>query len=136
MKRAFHRCLIGDPYGGAARESEERRRMRRRTVKIAAGVAALAALGLGGAAIAGANGAFDDEGGSIGGAEAAHARAAALAITVGGAANAVERDSEDGATYEVEVTRKDGTTVDVRLDKSFRRVAVESDSEANDSNDG
>lgn len=109
--------------------------MRSRIVKIAAGVAALVALGLGGAAIAGAAGAFDDEGGSLGGAEAVHARAAALAITGGGTANSVERDSEDGATYEVEVTRNDGTTVDVRLDRSFERVAVESDSEANDSND-
>jgi hypothetical protein len=33
------------------------------------------------------------------------------------------------------VTKKDGTTVDVRLDESFGLVTVDGDSEANDSND-
>jgi len=41
----------------------------------------------------------------------------------------VERDSENGATWEVEVTRTDGTTVDVRLDESFHEVVIEGDSE-------
>ena len=105
--------------------------MRSRIVKIVAGVAALVVLGLGGAAIAGAAGAFDDEGASsVGAATADRAGAAALAITGGGRVNAVERDSEAGATYEVEVTRKDGTTVDVRLDKSFGLVVVDGDSES------
>jgi hypothetical protein len=109
--------------------------MRKRTLTICAGAAALVALGLGGAAVAGAAGAFDDGDDSIGGAQADRASAAALAITRGGTVNAVERDSEDGATYEVEVTRKDGTTVDVLLDRSFGLVAVDSDSETHDSND-
>ncbi len=104
--------------------------MRNRLLKIAAGVAALAALALGGAAIAGAAGAFDDEGGSIGGSQADRARAAALAITGGGTANAVERDSESGGTFEVEVTKPDGSTVDVRLDGSYELVVVDGDSEA------
>ena len=54
---------------------------------------------------------------------------AALAITKGGTANSVERDSENGATWEVEVTRPDGKTVDVRLDERYKLVVVESDSE-------
>ena len=110
--------------------------MRKRTLTICAGAAVLVALGLGGAAIAGAAGAFDDETGSIAGAQADRARAAALGITRGGTVNAVELEAENGATYEVEVTRKDGTTVDVLLDKSFGLVAVDGDSETNDSNDG
>ena len=105
--------------------------------KIAAGVAALAALALGGAAIADAAGAFDAGSPSVGGAQANHAREAALRITGGGTANSVERDSENGATFEVEVTKPDGTTVDVRLDGSYGRVAVEGDTDTGgDSNDG
>ena len=50
----------------------------------------------------------------------------------GGTANAVERDSENGATWEVEVTRPDGKTVDVRLDENYKLVVVESDSERGD----
>ena len=42
----------------------------------------------------------------------------------------VERDSEDGATWEVEVRKPDGSSVDVRLDASYRLVKVEADSEA------
>ena len=61
--------------------------------------------------------------------QAAAATRAALKATGGGHANAVERDSEDGATWEVEVTKPDGSTVDVRLDESYRVVVVEGDSE-------
>ena len=61
------------------------------------------------------------------------ARAAALAHLGGGHANAVERDNEDGATWEVEVTKSDGNTVDVRLDANYKVVVVEGDSESNDS---
>jgi hypothetical protein len=109
--------------------------MNKRILKISVGILVAAALALGGAAIAKATGAFDDGDAGIGGPAAERAKAAALAITGGGTANAVERDSEDGATYEVEVTRKDGTTVDVRLDKSFALVVIEGDSEENDSTD-
>ncbi|MBD3924142.1 PepSY domain-containing protein [Nocardioides cavernae] len=54
---------------------------------------------------------------------------AALEATGGGTANSVETDDEDGATYEVEVTRPDGTTVDVRLDENYGVVVIEDDSE-------
>jgi hypothetical protein len=105
--------------------------MKSRRKRIAAGVAALAALALGGAAIAGAGGVFDDET-PLQGQELARASAAALAATGGGTVNETERDGEKGATYEVEVTKPDGSTVDVRLDSSYRVVAIDSDSEQQD----
>jgi hypothetical protein len=104
--------------------------LNRRLIMIVAGVAVLAALVLGGAAIAGSAGVFDDDGeAQLTGPSADRAKAAALKITGGGKANAVERDSENGATYEVEVSKANGEMVDVRLDASFNRVAVEGDSE-------
>jgi ABC-type xylose transport system substrate-binding protein len=71
----------------------------------------------------------DDGDNSVSGPDADRATAAALRLTHGGTANSVERDSENGATWEVEVTRTDGTTVDVRLDENFRKVVIEGDSE-------
>jgi hypothetical protein len=106
--------------------------MNRRIVKISVGIAAALVLTLGGAAIAKATGAFDDGDAGISGPAAERARVAALAITGGGTANAVERDSEQGATYEVEITKTDGTTVDVRLDESFNLVTIDGDSETDD----
>ena len=50
----------------------------------------------------------EGEGGATG-PSADRAREAALHLFPGGGANAVERDSEDGATWEVEVTRADGS---------------------------
>src|SRR5919108_6669583 len=101
-------------------------------LKIGAGILIAVALALGGAAIARATGAFDDGDAQLTGPQADRAKAAALAITGGGRANAVERDSENGATYEVEVTRTDGSTVDVRLDENFKLVVIDGDSEAHD----
>jgi uncharacterized membrane protein YkoI len=102
--------------------------MKHRALKIVVALAALAGLAAGGAAIAGATG--GDEGDPTPpAAEAAHATRAALAHTGGSEANSVELDGEDGATYEVEVTRPDGSTVDVRLDKAYDIVKVERDSE-------
>jgi ABC-type xylose transport system substrate-binding protein len=71
----------------------------------------------------------DDGDNSVSGPDADRATATALRLTHGGTANSVERDSENGATWEVEVTRTDGTTVDVRLDENFRKVVIEGDSE-------
>ena len=62
-------------------------------------------------------------------AQADQARSAALEATGGGHVNSVETDSENGATYEVEVTKPDGDTVDVRLDDQFAVVVIEGDSE-------
>jgi len=103
----------------------------RMIVSAVAGVLAASALA-GGVAVA----SNSDQEGTVTGPAADRATAAALAET-GGTANAVERDSENGATWEVEVTTDDGSTVDVRLDADFKLVVVEPDSEpANDSNDG
>ena len=105
--------------------------MNNRVKTTAAGIAALGALALGGAAIAGATGGDEQESasGNLAADDAAHARKAALAETGGGEVNAVERDGENGATYEVEVTKPDGSTVDVRLDENFKTVIVEGDEE-------
>ena len=105
---------------------------KRTTIAVGAAVLAVAA---GGGAYAYA-GAGDDEGTATG-PGANQARAAALAHLPGGKANAVERDNEKGATWEVEVTKADGSTVDVRLDSAYKVIAVDGDSEREDNeNDG
>ncbi len=71
----------------------------------------------------------DGSEGSLSGSGAVKATAAALRATKGGTANSVERDGENGATWEVEVTKTDGTTVDVRLDESYGVVVIEGDGE-------
>lgn len=108
--------------------------MRKRLLIVLTGIVAVVALALGGATVAGAGPFGDDGEGQLKGLQADQAGAAALKITGGGKVNAVERDSEKGATYEVEVTRPDGTTVDVRLDGSYKLVVVDGDSEQGDSN--
>ena len=106
--------------------------MSSRMKKIAALTAVTTALALGGAtwAIAGSG---DDT--TVSGPNADKAKAAALAKLGGGTANSVERDNENGATWEVEVT-KDGKTFDVRLDAAYKVIVVEGDSEQNDGQDG
>jgi uncharacterized membrane protein YkoI len=100
--------------------------------KLLAGLAAVAALALGGAALAGATSGDDpadsEAAASIDSTTAARARQAAVAET-GGEPGHIERDGEKGATYEVEVTKPDGSQVDVRLDERFHVVAVDSDHE-------
>ena len=87
--------------------------------KVVLGVLALAALALGGAAIAGATGG-DDDGSerAITGKALDRASAAALEETGGGKVTGTEAGDEEGA-YEVEVTRSDGSQVDVHLDDRF-----------------
>ena len=104
--------------------------MSSRSTKMLIGAAVLAIAGGGGAAIVQASG---DEGEqSVTGPQAQKAQSAALKITKGDTANSVERDGENGATWEVEVTKPGGATVDVRLDEQFGLVVVESDSESPD----
>ena len=99
--------------------------MRKRMVIVGGTLGVAAAVVASGAALA----ANDDGEGHVTGAEADQATAAALKATGGGTANAVERDNENGATWEVEVTKKDGDTVDVRLDENYTVVVIEGDSE-------
>jgi hypothetical protein len=94
---------------------------------------AIAALAAGGAAAAGAVGGGDDGNEHATGPAADSAREAALKITNGGTANSVERDGENGATWEVEVTKTDGNTVDVRLDDQYGLVVIEGDSDQSES---
>lgn len=72
----------------------------------------------------------DDGNETVSGSGADEATAAALKITDGGQANSVERDGENGATWEVEVTKSDGNTVDVRLDENYKLVVIEGDNES------
>ena len=95
--------------------------------KMLTGAVALALAGAVGTTAAVAGG--DDGEGTVTGPEARQATEAALEVTGGGTAASVERDTENGATWEVEVARPDGTTVDVRLDERFRLVVVEGDTE-------
>jgi len=87
----------------------------------------IAALAAGGAAIAGAAGG-DDDGGerAISGAALDRASAAALDHTGGGRVTETEAGDEE-SYYEVEVTRDDGSQVDVQLDRDFQVVGAEGD---------
>ena len=78
------------------------------------------------------SGGGDDDGPSVTGPDATRARTAALRAVPGGTATAIERDGENGATWEVEVRRPDGGSVDVRLDERFQVVVTEPDREAPD----
>jgi uncharacterized membrane protein YkoI len=91
-------------------------------------VAVLAAAALGGAALAGATSGGDNES-ALTGSTLDRASQAALAKTGGGKVTGSERDTEHGATYEIEVTKADGSQVDVRLDDQFRVVAAQADHE-------
>jgi uncharacterized membrane protein YkoI len=102
--------------------------MRKRVVAVGAGAGAVLALAAGGIAVA--------TGGDDGPAshqytqeQADAATRSALEATGGGRANSVETDDENGATYEVEVTKPNGAKVDVRLDDSYHVVVIEGDSE-------
>jgi uncharacterized membrane protein YkoI len=113
--------------------------MSNRLKKVLITVAALAALALGGSALAGAAAGGGSEKGdtsqAIAGDAKASAEKAALAKTGGGKVNQSELDNENGATYEVEVAKPDGSTVDVRLDDKFNVVVAEPDSEKGDGAD-
>jgi hypothetical protein len=102
------------------------RRAPSRYVIVGGSVLALAA---GGAGAAVAIGSGDEGENGAQGPGASQAKAAALKLFPGSQANAVERDSEDGASWEVEVRKADGSTVDVRLDQSYQLVVVEADGE-------
>jgi uncharacterized membrane protein YkoI len=113
--------------------------------KVLMGVAALAALALGGAAIAGAVSSDDGtatqesstvanqagDGGQrsdetpLTGDTAAQVEKAALAETGGGTVERVETDADGNAAYEAHIVMPDGTRVTVYVDKQFNVVGVE-----------
>jgi hypothetical protein len=92
---------------------------------IAAGglVLALSTAGVGAAVASGTSGDSKEQ---VSGPGADRATQAALRYHPG-TANSVERDSENGATWEVEVSGRDGKTVDVRLDQDYKLVVIEGD---------
>jgi uncharacterized membrane protein YkoI len=92
---------------------------------------AVAALGAGGAAIAtAASGGGDDEADkAITGTALDSASRAALAHTGGGKVTGTEVGDEE-SYYEVEVTRGDGSQVDVQLDRSFNVVGADGDNDS------
>jgi hypothetical protein len=94
---------------------------------IGAGVVGVVALALGGTAIANAK--MGDDGAPLTGTTLERASAAAVKAAGGGRVTETEHDSEEGATYEVEVTKADGSQVEVLLDGSFSVVSVEGDRE-------
>ena len=102
----------------------------KRTLIVAGSIAALAG---GGAAIAGATGAGDDDGTEqpITGSALDRASAAALEQTGGGEVTATEIRDEEGY-YEVEVRRGDGSQVDVHLDRNFNVLGEQSDGSGSD----
>ncbi|MGH2948729.1 MAG: hypothetical protein ACRDPC_21155 [Solirubrobacteraceae bacterium] len=106
--------------------------MRSRAIKIGAAVV-LAALAGGGVAWATAG---DERDESVTGTAAERARAAALAHTGAGQVTGVERDSDGGAAWEVEVVRSDGSTSEVVLDERYGVVGVERDDENADDGAG
>ena len=73
----------------------------------------------------------DSEGGATG-RQADRAIHAALQATRGGTANAVERDSENGGYWEVEVRKPNGALVDVRLNRDYSVLVIEGDNETAD----
>lgn len=107
-------------------------RMTRKYAIVGGSILAISAAGTG-VALA-VDGGDDDVQATGPGAE--RAKAAALEIAGGGTVDGVEQEGEGGATWEVEVTKPDGETVDVRLDESYGEVVVEGDSESPDDDDG
>lgn len=103
--------------------------MRRRT-KIAVVVTAIVGVGVMEAAVAlGSDDAENER--PITGSELEKASAAALAHTGGGRVTDSEVGDEE-SYYEVEVTRPDGSQVDVQLDESFTVVSEEAETGGDD----
>jgi uncharacterized membrane protein YkoI len=103
--------------------------MKQRTKALLAG-AVVVAIAAGGTGVAVASGAGGDDGNSpaITGTALERASAAALARTGGGRVTGTEVSDEE-SYYEVEVTKADGSQVDVQLDRSFHVVGSAADRE-------
>ena len=104
-----------------------------RTLMIAAAVAMLVALGAAG--IAYANGGDSEE--QLTSPDAEKAKSAAIAAVGGGTVSEVERD--DGnltGAFEVEVTRDDGSQLEVHLDSDYNVVGRQADEDGPNDKDG
>jgi uncharacterized membrane protein YkoI len=106
--------------------------MGKRVKLVVGGALAVVVLAVSGVAIAGAAGGDDDGSDkAITGQALDRASAAALEHTGGGKVTETEAGDEEGA-YEVEVTRADGSQVDVQLDRDFNVVGDETDAAGED----
>jgi len=92
------------------------------------GASALA-LAAGGAGVAGATGATGDSSKPITGQALKEASATALKATGGGQVTETEVGDEE-SYYQVEVTKADGSQVDVQLDRGFQVVGQSGDGES------
>jgi uncharacterized membrane protein YkoI len=102
--------------------------MSKRTKLIAIGASVLA-LAAGGAAVAGATAGGDDAEQPISGKALDLASQAALAATGGGTVTDTEVGDEE-SYYEVEVTKADGSQIDVQLDHGFGLAGQSADEES------
>jgi uncharacterized membrane protein YkoI len=104
-----------------------------KTLVIAAAVAMSVALGAAG--IAYANGGDSEE--QLTGPDAEKAKSAAIAAAGGGTVSEVERDDGNGTgAFEVEVTREDGSQLEVHLDSDYNVVGRQADEDGPNDNDG
>jgi uncharacterized membrane protein YkoI len=103
-------------------------KVNRKTVAIAAAAAALAAAGVGVASAIGGGGDSDEQ---VTGPDAGKAKSSALDAVGGGTVSEVEyQEAGSAGFYEVEVTRDDGSQVEVHLDDQYQPVGTASDDDA------
>jgi uncharacterized membrane protein YkoI len=105
------------------RKDETMKQTKQKIALAVGAVAATAAIGGGAYAVSSDD---DGEGHPIPATAIDQAKAAALKATHGGKVTGTEVDDED-STYEVEVTLKDGSQVDVQLDENFKVVGTDAD---------
>ena len=106
------------------------RTMNARTLVVAAAVVMLLLVGAG---VAYATGSGGDSSGQASGADLEKAKSVAL-DHVNGKVTGSEVGDEEGY-YQIEVTRTDGSQVDVNLDKNFNVLNTSADNEGSDSQD-
>jgi uncharacterized membrane protein YkoI len=124
MRAPSHDRLISVPYRGTNQRGRGKEAVmtRKKAALLAATVLAAAAVGTG-FAIAGGEDEDGDSDEALTGAVASRASAAALGATGGGTVLEVER-GDDGAAYEVEIRKSDGTVAEVQLDRGFDVTGV------------
>jgi uncharacterized membrane protein YkoI len=124
------RQVLGAGSSSSAARTEETTMRTSRKLVIGAAAAAVIAGGAGIAAAAGGSGQDSSEGPDVAitGDALRQASDAALAATGGGKVTGTEVSDEE-SYYEVEVTKTDGSQVDVQLDENFAVVGSSADVE-------
>jgi uncharacterized membrane protein YkoI len=105
-----------------------------KTLLIAAAIAMLVLVGAGVAYATGSGGDDSSEQQQATGAGIEKAKSVALDHTNGGQVSGTEVGDEEGY-YEIEVTREDGSQVDVHLDRDFNILSTPADTESHDGKD-